>query len=153
MVLLRCVAILSHLHHVKAELCFQVRRLILGIQNELAKLRPQLWILNAYRLIHCRVASDIGRVVGQRPQGERILVYILALQQKLANEISGSNVMSQVAEFLAAEGVVTQVLNDRATVCVGVRFLDLIVGQSGITLEQERPDLIGPEQVHNFLVG
>ena len=61
--------------------------------------------------------------------------------------------MHQVAEIFAAEWVITQILDDGASVGVGMRLLDLIFRQSGVSLEQQRPDLVGPEQVHDFLVG
>ena len=61
--------------------------------------------------------------------------------------------MHQVAEFFAAEGVVAEVLDDGAAVGIGVRLPDLVIRKSGISLEQEGSDLIGPEQVHDFLVG
>ena len=31
-------------------------------------------------------------------------------------------------------------------------LLDLLFRESGISLEQQGPDLVGPEQVHDFLV-
>ena len=34
-----------------------------------------------------------------------------------------------------------------------MRLFDLVFGQPGISLEQQGADLIGPEQIHNFLVG
>ena len=89
----------------------------------------------------------------QSAQREGILIYIVTLPQQLADEISATNVMCQVAEFLAAKRVITQVLDDGASVGIGMSFFDLIVGQAGKSLEQHRADLVGPEQVHNFLVG
>src|ERR1700731_440956 len=105
MVLLRRVAILCHLRHVKPEFGFQVSCLILGIQDKLAKLLPQLWILDRHRLIDGRMSSDIGGIVGECPESEGILVYIVTLPEKLDNEISGTNVVRKIAKFLAAEWV------------------------------------------------
>jgi hypothetical protein len=34
-----------------------------------------------------------------------------------------------------------------------MRFFDLIVRETGISLEQQGADLVGPEQVYDFLVG
>ena len=45
-VLLRSITILGDLHGIEAELDLQVGCLILRITNRLAKLRPQLWILD-----------------------------------------------------------------------------------------------------------
>src|SRR5580658_4922519 len=144
MVLLRRVTILRDLDHVEAELGFQVRRFILRILDRLAKLGPQLRILDRYRLVDCGMSGDVRGIVGQRAQRKGIFVYILTLEQQFANEVSAANVMHQIAEFLAAEWIVTQVLNDSASVSVGVRLSDLVLRQSGVSLEQQRPNLIGP---------
>jgi hypothetical protein len=61
--------------------------------------------------------------------------------------------MHQVAELLVTERVITQVLDDGASVGVGMRFFDLIFRETGISLEQQGADLVGPEQVYDFLVG
>jgi hypothetical protein len=60
--------------------------------------------------------------------------------------------MHQVAEFPTAEPIVAEILDDRASVRVGISLPDLVFRQSGISLEQERLDLIGPPQVYDFLV-
>ena len=72
-----------------------------------------------------RVARDIRGIVRERPQGKGVLVRILTLRQQLANKITASNVMHQVAEFHAAKWVVTEILNDGAAVRVAVRFFEL----------------------------
>jgi hypothetical protein len=61
--------------------------------------------------------------------------------------------MHQVAEIFTAEWVITQILDDGAAVRVGMRLLDLIFREPGVSLEQQGPDLVGPEQVYDFLVG
>ena len=98
------------------------------------------------------MTGDIRRIVRQRAQGEGILVDILAFEQQLANKVSAADVMHQVAEFLAAERVVAEILDDGATIGVGMRLPDLVFRQPRISLEQKGPNLIGPEQVYDFLV-
>ena len=61
--------------------------------------------------------------------------------------------MHQVAEFRAAERVITQILNDGASIGVGMGFLDLIFREPRVALEQQGADLAAPKQVHDFLVG
>src|SRR5690242_9933633 len=60
--------------------------------------------------------------------------------------------MHQVAEILAAERVVAEILDDGASIGVGMRLPDLVFRKSWISLEQEGLDLISPEQVYDFLV-
>ena len=88
----------------------------------------------------------------QGSQGEGILIDILALEQQFANKVSAADVMHQVAEFFAAEWVVAEILNDGAPVGVGMRLFDLVFRQPRISLEQQGPDLVGPDEVHDFLV-
>jgi hypothetical protein len=61
--------------------------------------------------------------------------------------------MHQVAEFFIAEWVIAEILDDGASIGVGVGLPDLILGQSRKSLKEERLDLIGPKQVDDFLVG
>ena len=68
------------------------------------------------------------------------------------NEVSAANVVRQVAELLAAERVVAEVLDDGAAISIGMRLLDLVFRQSRKSLEQQRPDLTLPEQVYNLFV-
>ncbi len=107
---------------------------------------------NGDRLIDGRVTGDVRRIVRQGAQCEGVLVDILAFEQQLADEVSAADVMHQVAEFPAAERVVAEILDDGAAIGVGVRLSDLVFRQSRISLEQEGLDLVGPEQVHDFLV-
>jgi hypothetical protein len=58
----------------------------------------------------------------------------------------------QVAEFPIAERVVAKILDDCSSIGVGMGFPDLVFGQSRISLEKEGLDLIGPEQVYDFLM-
>ena len=87
-----------------------------------------------------------------RPTREGVLVYILALEYQLANKVAAADVMHQVAEFPASKWVVAEVLNDRTSVSIGVRFFDLVVRETGKTLEQEGADLVSPQQVDDLLV-
>jgi hypothetical protein len=146
------MAILRDLHRVEAKFCFQVRRLALGIADGLSILRAQLGILDSNGLVDRGVTGDVCCIVRQCAQREGVLVDILALEQHLTNKVSAAKVMHQVAEFLAAERIVTQILDDSASVGVGVRFFKVVFRQSGISLEQKRPDLVGPEQVDDLLV-
>lgn len=103
-------------------------------------------------LVDSWVAGIVRRIVGKSAQREGVLVDILAFVQPLANEVSAPDVMHQVAKFRAAEGVVTEILDDGASIGIGMRLLELLFRHSGISLEQKRGNLILPEQVNNFLV-
>src|ERR1700731_191871 len=97
--------------------------------------------------------GDIRGIVRKRPQGEGVLVRILALQYQLANEVAAANVVHQIAEFHAAKGVVAEVLDDGASIGVAVRHLELVFGERWKSLEEKRAKLIGPHQVYDLLVG
>src|ERR1700704_1451816 len=85
-------------------------------------------------------------------QSEGVLISILTLCQQLPDEVSAANVMHQVAEFHAAEGIIAEVLNDGATGGVTVRLGDLFLRERWKSVEKKRAELVGPHQVNNFLV-
>ena len=87
---------------------------------------------------------------GSQRKGE--FVGILTFAQKFDDEISAANVVHQIAEFLVAEWVITKVLDYGAAVRVRVGFPDLIVCEAGISHQQQRPNLVDPEQIDNFFV-
>ena len=60
--------------------------------------------------------------------------------------------MHQVAELMAAERVIAQVLYDRASVGVGVSFFQLIVSDARVAVTEQRHDLVFPEHVHDLFV-
>src|ERR1039457_4531748 len=99
------------------------------------------------------MAGDVRRVVRKCTERESVFVDVLAFAQKFEDKVAAANIMHQVAELPAAEGIVAEVLDNRATVGVSMRFADLIVRESGVTGQQERPDLVGPEQIDNLFVG
>ena len=88
----------------------------------------------------------------QSAQGERVFIDILAFEQQLANEVAAANVVHEVAEFPITERVVTEILNDGASIGVSMRLPDLIVRESRKSLEQKWLDFAAPEQVNDFFV-
>jgi hypothetical protein len=60
--------------------------------------------------------------------------------------------MHQVAEFFAAEWIVSKILDDGASIGVGMGSADLIFRQSRISLEQQGLNLVEPEQVYDLFV-
>src|ERR1019366_2453298 len=99
------------------------------------------------------MAGDVRRIMRQCAEGEGVLVGIAALRQQFTNEVSGPNVMRQVAEFDAAEWMVAEVLYTAPAIGVGMSFFELLFGEPRIALEDERTDLVRPQQVNDLLVG
>src|SRR4029077_15351199 len=126
--------------------------LVLCVLDGVTELRPQLRVLHGNGPVYCRVAGDIRRIVCESPQREGVFVGILALKYQFTNEVSAANVMHQIAKLPATERVVTEVLDDSAPVGVRMRFHDLVWRQLRKTLEEERPELIGPKQIYDFFV-
>src|SRR6202166_5479897 len=115
--------------------------LVLGIPDGLAVFCSKLGILDGDGLVDCGMTGDIGRIVRKCAQSEGVFVDILTLEQQLTNKVSAANVMHQIAEFCTAEGVVAEILDDRASISVGMRVGDLLFAQPWISLKQEGPDL------------
>jgi hypothetical protein len=74
------------------------------------------------------------------------------LEYQFANEVSAANVMHQITEFSAAEGVVAEILNYGAAIGIGVGLLDLVVRQSGESLQEKGTNFVRPEEINDFLV-
>ena len=123
MILLRRVAIFRDLHHIESELGFQVCGLVLRIANGLSVLSPQFGVLNGYRLVHCRMTGDVRRVVRESAQGKRILIHVATFQDQLTDEVASARVVDEVAEFMIAERVVTEILNDGSAIRVPMRLV------------------------------
>src|SRR6185369_17810765 len=98
------------------------------------------------------MAGDVRGIMRQRAQGEGVLVNILTLAQQFQHEVAAANVMHQIAELYAAEGIVAQVLDDGAAIGVGMRLGDLLFRESGIALQKEGTKGVSPEQVNNLFV-
>ena len=60
--------------------------------------------------------------------------------------------MHEVAEFFAAERVIAEILDHGAAERIGMGFPDLVFRQARISREQQRLDLVSPQQIHDFLV-
>ena len=91
--------------------------------------------------------------MGQCAQRKCVLIRVVALRQQFTNEVSGANIMHQVAEFDAAEWIVSKVLYHRPTIRVGMSFLDLILRETGVPVENQWQDFIRPQQVNDLFVG
>ncbi len=103
-----------------------MRGVVVFILDGISEFGAKLGILNGNRGVDDGMAGDIRGVVSERAEGERVFIRILALREKLADEVAAANVVNQIAEFDAAEGIVPEILNDGATVGVAVRFFELI---------------------------
>ena len=87
---------------------------------------------------------DSVRAADWAPRSVRTLGRKLEqVEQELANKISAANVMHQVAEIPAAERIVAEILDDGASIGVGMRLFDLVIRKSRISLEK-RADFVGP---------
>ena len=67
------------------------------------------------------MAGVVGGVVRERAERERVLVDVARLADHRLDEVAGADVVQQVAEEMAAERVVAEILNHRSAVGVGAR--------------------------------
>ena len=98
------------------------------------------------------VADGIADVVREGADGEGEFVGGVGVAEEVNDEVSGADVVGEGGEESVAEGVIAEVLNGAAAVGVGVGFLELGFGESGIFLEQERADGLLPRDVDQLLV-
>jgi len=90
--------------------------------------------------------------VREGSDGEGEFIGGLRVAQKVEDEVSAADVVSEVGEERVAEGVVAEVLNGAAAIGVGMSLFDLGLGQGGEALEQERTDGLFPGKVDELLV-
>ena len=99
------------------------------------------------------MADGVADVVRESADGEGEFVGVVGVADEAEDEVSGADVVGEVAEEGIAEGVVAEVLDGAAAVGVGVGLLNLGFGEVGIALEQERADGLLPREVDELLVG
>jgi hypothetical protein len=107
------VTAFGDLHDVETEFRLEMfdRRLIVG--DVVAEFGFQLWVKNRDSVIGGdAVAVVVGCVMGESAQGKSVFVKRRGIAEKLLDEIAGANVMDEIAEQMAAERIVAQVLDD-----------------------------------------
>ena len=149
-----CEAAFAELVDVEGELGLDVGVGIFGVVDGGAVLLFELGELDGDGLVDGHaVAEGVADVVGQAADGEGEFVWRLRVVEERENEVAGADVVGEVGEEGVAEGVVAEVLNGAATVCVGVSLLKLGVGESGVVLEQNGADGLLPGEVDELLMG
>ena len=69
------------------------------------------------------MTADVGSVVRERAQRERILIQVRGVLKQGLDKVAAAHVVHQIAEKLAAERVVAHVLHNTSAVGVGMRLL------------------------------
>src|SRR5271154_4627820 len=96
---------------------------------------------------------SIRGVVGESTQCKCIFVQIVGLGDKRENEIAAPNVVREITKESAAERIIAHVLNDCASVGVGMRLLQFFWSRAGETLQQCRPNSITPRCIDDRFMG
>jgi hypothetical protein len=71
------------------------------------------------------------------------------LGNKRENEIATPNIMREITKELAAERIVTHVLNDGTSIGIGMGLLQILWSRAGKALQQQRLDPIIPCCIDN----
>ena len=126
----------------------------LRVGDAVAVLRAKLGIHQRDRAIHrFGMTGVVGGVVRERAERERILVDVLRVAEEHFHEVAAADVVQQVAEQTAAERIVADVLNHRATVRERARVEQLLSRRRRETTDEERPDPRVPQRVDVRFVG
>ena len=142
------------LEHVEAELRPDVRHRIIPIGHITSVFPPQLGIQHRHRAIGGNaVPLGIGGIVFQRAQSERIFVEVLRFADQRRDEIAAADVMREIAEKAAAERIISHVLNDAASVSVGVRLLQFLRRRVGESFEKQLLEGGIPNRIDDCFVG
>ncbi len=99
-------------------------RRIVPIGDDSSEPGAKLRIEYRDRVIHRNaMTADIGCIMRQRAQCEGVLIDVLRFVYQRRDEITGSDIVCQIAEKLVGERIITHVLNDAPAISVGVGFL------------------------------
>ena len=104
----------------------------------LAVLLCQPGVYDRNRWIHGqRMPGVIRRVVCQCPNRESIFIHVLGLAKKGHDEVAAADIMRQVAEEPASKRVIPHILDNAASVSIGMRLLQLGGGRRGISPKEK----------------
>ena len=89
----------------------------------------------------------------QCSQRKGVFVYVRRFEDQVLHEITRSDVMSEVAEKFTSERIVTHVVNETATVRMGISNSQILVAGLRKTDHEQRLDVLLPCQIHDVLMG
>lgn len=98
------------------------------------------------------MTDGVADVMGESTDGEGEFVRVMGVSDETADEISGANIVCQIAQERVAEGIIAEVLNGATPVSVGVGLVNLRFGEARIAFEQERTNGLLPGKIDNLLM-
>src|SRR5215469_13119675 len=87
--------------------------------------------------------------MGHGAESKCKFVQRLRIPDEVVDEISAAQVMNQVAEELFTLGVIADVLDDAAGICVAMSFHQVRRGSLWKSLQQHRLDALIPSGINN----
>src|SRR5690242_10898254 len=99
-----------------------------------------------------RMARIVRAIMSQSAQAVSEFIQVGGFIYQIGYKIATANIMGQVAEEYVPKWIVSHVLNETASVGVGVRFLKFLFAGLWEPLQQERRNLILPHDIDEFLV-
>ena len=115
------VAAFGDLHDVETEFSFEMfdRRLV--VSDIVSKFSFQVGVKHRDGVIGGdAMAVIVGGVVSEGAESESIFIEGGGIAEKRFDKIAGAHVVDEIAEKMAAERIVAEILNDRAA--IGVRM-------------------------------
>jgi hypothetical protein len=123
------------------------------IGHDWAKLLSETGELDGNGEVDCLCMSDvIGDVMRERSHGKGKFVGVTGIAQQGDDEVSGTDVVGQIREEFLAEGVIAEILNGTASVCIGMCVLELGGAEIRVSREEQRPNGSLPREVDELLV-
>jgi hypothetical protein len=91
-------------------------------------------------------------VMRQCAQSESIFIDVSRIVKQGHYEIAAPYIVDQIAEILAAERVVAEILDDTTAVGVGMGFGELFFGEFRKSLEEKWTKRVLPEKIDDFFM-
>src|SRR5690242_13908994 len=144
---------LGDLEYIEGHFRLDMGKCVIGVSHLLPEFQTKLRIEQRNGRIRCHaVAVVVGGVVRQSSQSESVFVQILRLQDEVDHEVAGPHIVQKIGEKFRAERVIAHVLNDAASVGVGVRLLQLLRRTVGESFEKQSLDGGVPQRVDDRFV-
>ena len=99
------------------------------------------------------MTDGVADVMGESTDGEGEFVRGMGVADEAADEVSGPNIMGEIAQERVAEGIIAEVLNRGAPVSIGMGLVNLRFGQIRVAFDQERTNGLLPGKIDYLFMG
>ena len=153
-VAVRSIPLARNFKNVESKFGLHVRETIVFKRHAIAEFLPQARIQDRNGSIDAQTMAVVVRsVVRQGADSKSKFVDVLRIAQECLNEVAAANVMREVAKEGLSVRIVAHVLNDRASIGIGLRTAQIFLGSLWKFLEKQGLYVRLPGGIDDSFVG